>query len=109
MARHGNPGLKDSAIFVLNKDGRVVPRAELGHGQPIVPSSALQFQRYAQSVVTINKRKYVALPKNSSGSGTSGGRPGSSQQVEGEGETPALRVQNTQQSKTTESENAKVC
>lgn len=38
----------------------------LGNSGVTVSQNSGQFQRFAQSVVTINQKKYLALPKNSS-------------------------------------------
>ena len=63
--------MSESGIFRLDSEGRVIPRGVMGLGPNTSKSSpspsAPQFQRYAQSVVTINQKKYLALPKNSSG------------------------------------------
>jgi len=65
-------GLRNSSLFHMDKEtGRVRALSSSVMRGGIGPRANPPFQRYAQSVVTIAGKKYLALPKNSSGANTS--------------------------------------
>jgi hypothetical protein len=79
--RGGATRMKNSNIFRVDQTGRVLPNPSnsmMNEMRPQFPRPQQhgQFHRYAQSVVTINQKKYVAVPKNSSGASSQVKPPG---------------------------------